>query len=99
MLLAPRSSSLISAKESEIPSPGSARRAPTAYLGALSRVRGSSAQRWAPRPAVSPPDKQYHTSSSKGRAMSSAVVNGLAGAGGGIIAQIITYPLQTVNTR
>ncbi|KAE8810253.1 peroxisomal nicotinamide adenine dinucleotide carrier-like [Hordeum vulgare] len=30
--------------------------------------------------------------------MSSAVVNGLAGAGGGIIAQIITYPLQTVNT-
>ncbi|KAM0880735.1 hypothetical protein ACQ4PT_033373 [Festuca glaucescens] len=31
--------------------------------------------------------------------MSSAVVNGLAGAGGGIIAQIITYPLQTVNTR
>jgi hypothetical protein len=28
--------------------------------------------------------------------MSSAVVNGLAGAGGGIIAQIITYPLQTV---
>ncbi|KAI5006086.1 hypothetical protein ZWY2020_033329 [Hordeum vulgare] len=31
--------------------------------------------------------------------MSSAVVNGLAGTGGGIIAQIITYPLQTVNTR
>ncbi|KZV39820.1 peroxisomal nicotinamide adenine dinucleotide carrier [Dorcoceras hygrometricum] len=31
--------------------------------------------------------------------MSSAVVNGMAGAGGGIIAQIITYPLQTVNTR
>ncbi|VAI08132.1 peroxisomal nicotinamide adenine dinucleotide carrier-like isoform X1 [Triticum dicoccoides] len=31
--------------------------------------------------------------------MSSAVVSGLAGAGGGIIAQIITYPLQTVNTR
>ncbi|XP_019186205.1 PREDICTED: peroxisomal nicotinamide adenine dinucleotide carrier-like [Ipomoea nil] len=30
---------------------------------------------------------------------SNAVVNGLAGAGGGIIAQIITYPLQTVNTR
>jgi hypothetical protein len=28
--------------------------------------------------------------------MSSAAVNGLAGAGGGIIAQIITYPLQTV---
>ncbi|KAL6008648.1 hypothetical protein ACLOJK_034163 [Asimina triloba] len=28
-----------------------------------------------------------------------ALVNGLAGAGGGIIAQIITYPLQTVNTR
>ncbi|TVU47858.1 hypothetical protein EJB05_07472 [Eragrostis curvula] len=27
--------------------------------------------------------------------MSSALVNGLAGAGGGIIAQIITYPLQT----
>lgn len=27
---------------------------------------------------------------------SNAVVNGLAGAGGGIIAQIITYPLQTV---
>uniref|UniRef100_A0A453ILE4 Uncharacterized protein n=7 Tax=Triticinae TaxID=1648030 RepID=A0A453ILE4_AEGTS len=34
-----------------------------------------------------------------GWGMSSAVVNGLAGAGGGIIAQIITYPLQTVNTR
>ncbi|KAL3734511.1 hypothetical protein ACJRO7_023807 [Eucalyptus globulus] len=31
--------------------------------------------------------------------MSNAVANGLAGAGGGIIAQIITYPLQTVNTR
>ncbi|KAF3331212.1 peroxisomal nicotinamide adenine dinucleotide carrier-like protein [Carex littledalei] len=31
--------------------------------------------------------------------MSNAVLNGLAGAGGGIIAQIITYPLQTVNTR
>ncbi|CAL4929902.1 unnamed protein product [Urochloa decumbens] len=31
--------------------------------------------------------------------MSSAAVNGLAGAGGGIIAQIITYPLQAVNTR
>uniref|UniRef100_A0A7C8ZDJ4 Uncharacterized protein n=1 Tax=Opuntia streptacantha TaxID=393608 RepID=A0A7C8ZDJ4_OPUST len=31
--------------------------------------------------------------------MSSAIVNGLAGAGGGLIAQIITYPLQTVNTR
>ncbi|RWW24413.1 hypothetical protein GW17_00011293 [Ensete ventricosum] len=31
--------------------------------------------------------------------MSNALVNGLAGAGGGIIAQIITYPLQTVNTR
>ncbi|CAI9093379.1 OLC1v1028874C1 [Oldenlandia corymbosa var. corymbosa] len=31
--------------------------------------------------------------------MSNAVVSGLAGAGGGIIAQIITYPLQTVNTR
>ncbi|XP_021671745.1 peroxisomal nicotinamide adenine dinucleotide carrier isoform X3 [Hevea brasiliensis] len=30
---------------------------------------------------------------------SDAVANGLAGAGGGIIAQIITYPLQTVNTR
>ncbi|XP_028783801.1 peroxisomal nicotinamide adenine dinucleotide carrier [Neltuma alba] len=30
---------------------------------------------------------------------SNAVANGLAGAGGGIIAQIITYPLQTVNTR
>jgi hypothetical protein len=33
------------------------------------------------------------------RAMSSnsnAVANGLAGAGGGIVAQIITYPLQTV---
>jgi solute carrier family 25 (peroxisomal adenine nucleotide transporter), member 17 len=28
--------------------------------------------------------------------MSSAAVNGLSGAGGGIIAQIITYPLQTV---
>lgn len=31
--------------------------------------------------------------------MSDAVVNGLAGAGGGMVAQIITYPLQTVNTR
>lgn len=31
--------------------------------------------------------------------MASAVANGLAGAGGGIIAQIVTYPLQTVNTR
>lgn len=31
--------------------------------------------------------------------MSNAVANGLAGAGGGIIAQIITYPLQIVNTR
>ncbi|KAI5008209.1 hypothetical protein ZWY2020_009257 [Hordeum vulgare] len=30
--------------------------------------------------------------------MWSAVVNGLAGAGGVIIAHIITYPLQTVNT-
>lgn len=27
---------------------------------------------------------------------SNAIANGLAGAGGGIIAQIITYPLQTV---
>lgn len=31
--------------------------------------------------------------------MSNAVLNGLAGAGAGIVAQIITYPLQTVNTR
>ncbi|KAJ7973657.1 Peroxisomal nicotinamide adenine dinucleotide carrier like [Quillaja saponaria] len=31
--------------------------------------------------------------------MSNAVANGLAGAGAGIVAQIITYPLQTVNTR
>ncbi|KAJ4980139.1 hypothetical protein NE237_010919 [Protea cynaroides] len=31
--------------------------------------------------------------------MSDAVINGLAGAGGGIIAQLISYPLQTVNTR
>ncbi|KAG6481519.1 hypothetical protein ZIOFF_058123 [Zingiber officinale] len=31
--------------------------------------------------------------------MSDAFINGLAGAGGGIIAQLITYPLQTVNTR
>ncbi|CAA7406925.1 unnamed protein product [Spirodela intermedia] len=30
---------------------------------------------------------------------SNSVANGLAGAGGGIIAQIVTYPLQTVNTR
>lgn len=28
-----------------------------------------------------------------------ALINGLAGAGGGIIAQLLTYPLQTVNTR
>ncbi|GFS35920.1 mitochondrial substrate carrier family protein [Actinidia rufa] len=34
-----------------------------------------------------------------GKACQNAVVNGLAGAGGGIIAQIITYPLQSVNTR
>lgn len=34
-----------------------------------------------------------------GFAMSDALVNGLAGAGGGIIAQILTYPLQAVNTR
>jgi len=27
---------------------------------------------------------------------SNAIANGLAGAGGGIIAQIMTYPLQTV---
>ncbi|GER50711.1 mitochondrial substrate carrier family protein [Striga asiatica] len=33
------------------------------------------------------------------RGMSNAIVNGMAGAGGGIVAQIITYPLQTVNTR
>lgn len=31
--------------------------------------------------------------------MSDAVVNGLAGAGGGIVAQLLTYPLQAVNTR
>ncbi|GJW43927.1 peroxisomal nicotinamide adenine dinucleotide carrier-like protein [Tanacetum coccineum] len=31
--------------------------------------------------------------------MSNALVNGLAGAGGGMIAQILTYPLQSVNTR
>ncbi|XP_057525226.1 peroxisomal nicotinamide adenine dinucleotide carrier isoform X2 [Amaranthus tricolor] len=31
--------------------------------------------------------------------MSDALINGVAGAGGGIIAQLITYPLQTVNTR
>ncbi|KAJ6726952.1 MITOCHONDRIAL NICOTINAMIDE ADENINE DINUCLEOTIDE TRANSPORTER 1-RELATED-RELATED [Salix purpurea] len=31
--------------------------------------------------------------------MSDALINGLAGAGGGIIAQLITYPLQSVNTR
>ncbi|MCO5570504.1 hypothetical protein L7F22_024226 [Adiantum nelumboides] len=31
--------------------------------------------------------------------MSDALINGLAGAGGGIIAQILTYPLQAVNTR
>ncbi|MED6188054.1 hypothetical protein PIB30_082369 [Stylosanthes scabra] len=31
--------------------------------------------------------------------MSDAVINGLAGAGGGIISQLITYPLLTVNTR
>lgn len=32
----------------------------------------------------------------KSMSKSDAVANGLAGAGGGIIAQIITYPLQTV---
>ncbi|KZV55475.1 peroxisomal nicotinamide adenine dinucleotide carrier, partial [Dorcoceras hygrometricum] len=31
--------------------------------------------------------------------MSEALINGLSGAGGGIIAQLLTYPLQTVNTR
>eukprot|EP01018_Ginkgo_biloba_P034323 Gb_03470 [translate_table: standard] len=31
--------------------------------------------------------------------MAEALINGLAGAGGGIVAQLITYPLQTVNTR
>ncbi|KAF0914019.1 hypothetical protein E2562_026397 [Oryza meyeriana var. granulata] len=31
--------------------------------------------------------------------MSDALINGVAGAGGGIIAQLITYPLQTVNAR
>lgn len=31
--------------------------------------------------------------------MSDALINGLAGAGGGIIAQLITYPLQTVSRR
>ncbi|XP_024377489.1 peroxisomal nicotinamide adenine dinucleotide carrier isoform X2 [Physcomitrium patens] len=31
--------------------------------------------------------------------MSDAVVNGLAGAGGGIVAVLLTYPLQAVNTR
>jgi hypothetical protein len=29
--------------------------------------------------------------------MSDALVNGLAGAGGGIIAQVLTYPLQAVS--
>nr|GEU46833.1 peroxisomal nicotinamide adenine dinucleotide carrier-like [Tanacetum cinerariifolium] len=33
------------------------------------------------------------------QSMSNALVNGLAGAGGGMIAQILTYPLQSVNTR
>jgi hypothetical protein len=28
--------------------------------------------------------------------MSDALINGLAGAGGGIIAQLLTFPLQTV---
>ncbi|KAL6645837.1 hypothetical protein ACP70R_017445 [Stipagrostis hirtigluma subsp. patula] len=31
--------------------------------------------------------------------MSDALINGVAGAGGGIVAQILTYPLQTVNAR
>jgi len=34
-----------------------------------------------------------------GGEMSDALINGLAGAGGGIIAQLLTYPLQTVNAR
>ena len=32
-------------------------------------------------------------------AMSDALVNGLAGAGGGIIAQVLTYPLQAVSVK
>ncbi|TVU47633.1 hypothetical protein EJB05_07239, partial [Eragrostis curvula] len=35
----------------------------------------------------------------KGVEMSDALINGLAGAGGGIVAQLLTYPLQTVNAR
>ncbi|KAL9673091.1 hypothetical protein QQ045_029344 [Rhodiola kirilowii] len=31
--------------------------------------------------------------------MSEALINGLAGTGGGIVSQLITYPLQTVTTR
>lgn len=31
--------------------------------------------------------------------MSDALINGLAGAGGGIIAQLLTYPLQTVQLQ
>ena len=31
--------------------------------------------------------------------MSDALVNGLAGAGGGIIAQVLTYPLQAVSVK
>lgn len=36
---------------------------------------------------------------SGGKNMSDALINGLAGAGGGIIAQLITFPLQTVSGR
>ncbi len=52
-------------------------------------------QQWLPLAAVqcapSPPRANMM--------MSDAVVNGLAGACGGIVAQLLTYPLQAVNTR
>ncbi|CAN6313538.1 unnamed protein product, partial [Urochloa humidicola] len=65
----------------------------------LSRPRRNGARlRRLPCPERLPPDRSWQLVPRWG-SMSSAVVNGLAGAGGGIIAQIITYPLQTVNTR
>lgn len=44
------------------------------------------------------PEKKFERFKKK-KKMSDALINGLAGAGGGIIAQLITYPLQTVQLQ